>query len=143
MSAQMDTLFDRLKWAFNTQEDSEALVSKKIGIASSAMPEWRRGKSKPSLESVAKIAEYFNISMDWFVFGEEKPQFDRNPVGSPTIKPQTSDSLTDDEKALLEEYRKLPSSSKQKLRVYIDGLNDATESFDAVVKQTSRRRLFL
>ena len=41
-----------------------------LGLSNSAISEWKKGKAKPSLSAVTKIADYFNVSIDYLVNGE-------------------------------------------------------------------------
>ena len=38
-------------------------VSKATGIPSSTFSDWKKGKSKPQVEKLQKIAEFFNVSV--------------------------------------------------------------------------------
>lgn len=40
-----------------------------IGISSSAISEWKKGKGKPSAEAIVKLANYFNVSTDYILIG--------------------------------------------------------------------------
>lgn len=42
---------------------------KEAGLPSSALSEWRKGKAKPSLDAVTKIANHFDVSLDYLVKG--------------------------------------------------------------------------
>lgn len=41
-----------------------------LGLPISAISEWKKGKAKPSTEALVKIADYFNVSVD-FLLGRE------------------------------------------------------------------------
>lgn len=42
-----------------------------LGISNSAISEWKKGKAKPSLEAVVKIAKYFGVSTDYLLLEEQ------------------------------------------------------------------------
>lgn len=42
-----------------------------IGIAKNAMSEWKSGRIKPSIETIVKIAEYFGVSCDYILTGNQ------------------------------------------------------------------------
>lgn len=44
--------------------------SLKIGISSQVIYRWRNGTSKPSLEMLKKLAEYFGVSVSYFETGK-------------------------------------------------------------------------
>lgn len=40
-------------------------VSRHTGIATSTLSEWKNGKSEPKIDKMQKIADYFNVSLDY------------------------------------------------------------------------------
>ena len=42
-------------------------VHKETGIAQSTLSDWKRGKSVPSAENMIKIAEFFDVSVDYLL----------------------------------------------------------------------------
>lgn len=42
-------------------------VSKDTGIGQSTFSDWKKGRSKPKLEKLVKIAAYLNVSVEYFV----------------------------------------------------------------------------
>ncbi len=42
-------------------------VSKATGIPSSTFSDWKKGKSKPKIEKLQKIAKYFDVSVSYFL----------------------------------------------------------------------------
>lgn len=47
-------------------------VSKATGIPSSTFSDWKKGKSKPKVEKLQKLAEFFNVSVADFLEGVDK-----------------------------------------------------------------------
>lgn len=47
-------------------------VSKATGIAQSTLSDWKSGKSIPKADKMQKIADFFNVSVDYLMTGEEK-----------------------------------------------------------------------
>lgn len=47
-------------------------VSKETGIAQSVFSSWKNGISTPKQDKMQKIADYFNVSVDYLMTGEEK-----------------------------------------------------------------------
>ena len=51
--------------------DSKGLTDYKValdtGITKSTFTDWKTGRSKPKFEKLAKIAEYFEVTVDYFV----------------------------------------------------------------------------
>lgn len=47
-------------------------VSKETGIPQSTLSDWKRGRSIPKQDKLQKIADYFNVSLEYLMTGEEK-----------------------------------------------------------------------
>ena len=52
-------------------------LSKEIGISSGLISQWKKGLQKPSLDVVVKIADYFNISVDYLLGRTDKPEINK------------------------------------------------------------------
>ncbi len=48
-----------------------AVVSRATGIASSTLTEWKKGRYAPKTDKLQKIAEYFGVSVEYLMTGEE------------------------------------------------------------------------
>ena len=42
-------------------------VSKETGVSQTAFSNWKSGRSEPSLESLRKLAKYFDVPIDFFL----------------------------------------------------------------------------
>lgn len=42
-------------------------LEKNIGLTQGTISNWKNGKNKPSLDAVSKIADYFNVSVDYLL----------------------------------------------------------------------------
>ena len=62
---------DRLKELLETENVTQYALSKKIGISQSAVSNWLSGKKEPCIESLWKIADYFDVTVDYLI-GREK-----------------------------------------------------------------------
>lgn len=47
-------------------------VSKATGISQSSLSDWKLGKVTPKTENMKKIADYFGVSVEYLMTGEEK-----------------------------------------------------------------------
>lgn len=52
----------RLQHGFSQEE-----LSEQIGIKQSSYSDWENGKFKPNYEKLEKIADFFDVSLDWLV----------------------------------------------------------------------------
>lgn len=42
-------------------------VSKDTGIAQSVLSDWKRGRSKPKIDKIKILADYFGVPIDYFL----------------------------------------------------------------------------
>lgn len=54
-------------------------VCKGTGLPSSLFSEWKRGKSTPKADKLKKIADYFNVSVEYLMTGKEESEEKKNP----------------------------------------------------------------
>lgn len=47
-------------------------VGKETGIATSTLTDWKKGKSTPKADKLQKIADYFGVTLEYLMGGEEK-----------------------------------------------------------------------
>lgn len=85
-------------------------LTTELELANSSVSEWKKGKAKPSLEAVVKIAKYFGVTTDFLLLQEsdkqerpvsesEKP-FDRNPFYKDTTDQCTAVQKTSEQKLI-------------------------------------------
>lgn len=89
-------ILDRISKLLGNREQRE--LTNHLGLKSVAFSEWKSGKSKSYRKYLIEIADFFNVSLDYLVYGKEK--------SSPTVE------LTADERELLDIYNKLSEKSK-------------------------------
>lgn len=42
-------------------------VAKETGISKAAFTEWKKGRNEPKLNTLRKLAKYFNVPLDYFL----------------------------------------------------------------------------
>lgn len=47
-------------------------VSKDTGITQSTFTDWKTGRSKPKIDKLIVLANYFDVSIEYFLGGEQK-----------------------------------------------------------------------
>lgn len=60
-------LYDLRKKAGLSQEELANL----LGVTRQAVQKWEGGSSRPDLENLVSLAQYFNVTLDWLVTGQE------------------------------------------------------------------------
>lgn len=89
-------ILDRISKLLNGREQRE--LTDFLGIKSVAFSEWKSGKSKSYKKYLIEIADFFNVSIDYLVYGKE--------INS------IQDNLSEDEKRLLNMYSLLTDIEK-------------------------------
>lgn len=84
------------------------------GMNKGALNDIERKKSYPSLDKVARIADYLNVSIDYLA--------GRSGTPTMTMPPEDIDTSTADGAALLAIYNRLSPVDRAKLLLYADGL---------------------
>lgn len=64
-------IIDRILRLMSERNITATLLTTKTGLSRSAISEWKKGKAQPSVDAIAKIAIFFNVSTD-FLLGIEK-----------------------------------------------------------------------
>ena len=49
-------------------------VCRGTGLPSSLFSEWKRGKSSPKVDKLQKIADYFEVSIEYLMTGKDEPK---------------------------------------------------------------------
>lgn len=47
-------------------------VAKDIGISSVVFTDWKKGRSKPKVDKLQKIADYFGVTIEYFLNNENE-----------------------------------------------------------------------
>lgn len=76
-------------------------LTKYLGLNSVAFSEWKSGKSKSYRKYLIEIADFFNISIDYLVYGKEKNS--------------STDNLSENEREMLDVFSKFNEREQIKL----------------------------
>lgn len=83
-----------------TLQEERNVTNKEIeigaGLANASVSQWKRGKGKPSLENIIKVATYFQVTTDYLLGLSDIPVL----VPSAPVEK----SLTDEEQLLLDAF---------------------------------------
>lgn len=58
---------ERLNHLMRIEDLSQGELSRRIGVSQSAVCNWLNGKKEPSIESLWKLSEYFDVSVDYLI----------------------------------------------------------------------------
>ena len=90
---------------------SQLAFAKILGISQQTIGSWETGRTSPDLETLIKIASFFNVSTDYLLGVTDVPT--KNNVQSNLIK------LSDEELQLIKKYRELPLKAQKKLNLIL------------------------
>lgn len=74
---------------------------------------WKKGRQKPSIDALIKIADYFNVSIDYLVGRESAKQ---------TIQNTNINNQTDDLKQFIQLWEQMDEFQKASVTGYAQGL---------------------
>jgi transcriptional regulator with XRE-family HTH domain len=99
-------ILERLDILMSDRKISATKLTKELGLSVSTLTDWKTGKSKsPSIWAIAKFADYFDVSLDWLVFGKGREPF----------------LLSDSEKDFITDYRKLTPHQRDSINAFLKG----------------------
>ena len=92
-------------------------VTDQLGMSNSSFSDWKKGKGSPGVDALSKLAEYFNVSLDWLILGKTSENETKTPDTAKTLELSSS---ADEE--LLRKFHALPAEYQGKVMSYIDGM---------------------
>lgn len=117
----MDIL-DRISMLLGNREQKE--LTKYLGLNSVAFSEWKSGKSKSYRKYLIEIAEFFNISIDYLVYGKEKNS--------------STDNLSENEQEMLDVFQKFNDREQIKLIGRLEELYRQKQIKECVAHKVAR-----
>ncbi|MDY3987761.1 MAG: helix-turn-helix domain-containing protein [Massilioclostridium sp.] len=118
----MDKLLRNILHEKNSRRITDRDFQKDLGLYSSAVSEWKNGKSKSYQKHLAKIANYFGVSTDYLLGNEQK--------NKPTVD---DDELTE----MLSDPR-LKSIYEKLLKLTPENLDLADSQLDAILSHQDK-----
>ena len=86
--------YDRLSILMGQKDISARQITIDCKLNHSAITDWKSGKAKPSAEALSKLADYFDVSVDYLLGRTDDPEPIRFPGGYATHFPNAT-SLAD------------------------------------------------
>ncbi len=62
---------ERIKDLMNEERISQAELARSVGISQSAVCNWLNGKKEPSIDSLWRLADFFDLSVDYIIGRKE------------------------------------------------------------------------
>lgn len=107
----MNTFFYRLKDLRIEKNKTQKEVATAIQTTDDTIYSWEKGRSQPSIEMLARLADFFECSIDYLVGRED----DFGVISS------SESSLSGEEERLLSLFRQLPNTRKKTI---LDTMSD-------------------
>lgn len=105
---------------------------KSLGLSATNLKRWENGATVNS-DILIKISEYFDVSIDYLLKGEEQNAVNINGssnntnIGENAVMNVPYSNLDKHDKEILEEYNKLSLKNKAKVISYMTELEDTAE----------------
>lgn len=77
-------------------------AAKQFGVPKSTLNNWERGSSRPPLETLCRLADFYNTSLDYLAGYEPDPELVELTAAIKELPPEQRDNI----KALIEGLRK-------------------------------------
>lgn len=62
-----ENLYEKILELLEKNNETSYQVSKKTGISQTAFSNWKAGRSEPNVDNLKKLADYFGVSMEYFL----------------------------------------------------------------------------
>lgn len=106
----MSALLDRMKAIMEKEGIKAKQLTAELGISNSSFTDWNKGKGSPSVDALTKFADYFHVSLDYLVRGEEMKAVNILDFSNPM------------DAELLNKFHQLPTDLQGKVIGYIEGM---------------------
>lgn len=122
----MNEIYDRYKVIRDSRNVKDSQVAKETGITKSTFSEWKSGKYTPKQDKLQKIANYFNVSVDYLMTGtddsvKEPPQLSaRDERDISRRLEQTLSDLENQQDALMFDGAPLDDETKELLKASLE-----------------------
>ena len=106
----MSEIVNRMKAIMEENGVKAKQVTTELGISNSSFTDWSKGKGSPSVDALRKFSDYFNVSLDYLVRGEEFRNKSTLEFSNPRCR------------ELLDKFNQLTPELQIKLIGYVEGM---------------------
>ena len=104
------TTLERILSLINQNNLNAAQFLREAKLNSSSINDWKKGKANPSYGALVKIANYFNVSVEYLECKTDNPKPPEN--APPYVSPE--------EFAIVEKLRSLPPEKQRAIKMLLD-----------------------
>lgn len=112
----------RLEELMNRNGITKFRLSKQLNVSPSTISNWLNGESSPNIDRIRQIAEFFNVSTDFLLTGEE--------ATIPQMSPNESFEQLED--ILLDAFRKVSISDKIAILQHAESLAHSRQIYEFI-----------
>jgi len=73
----MESMIEKIETLCKSKNISIAKMSRHLDLSHAVFRQWKNTRQKPALESIIKVAKYFNVSIDWLVGLTDNPEINK------------------------------------------------------------------
>ncbi|MGN0813189.1 MAG: helix-turn-helix transcriptional regulator [Candidatus Coproplasma sp.] len=116
---------EALKYQREINGYSQSSLAKATGLKQQMISWWEANKGLPNIDFCVQLANFYGITLEELLGLEDYPPEPKTSAVAPIHSADAG--YTDEERALIEEYRKLPADSK-KLILRMIGVTSDTQT---------------
>lgn len=98
----------RIQYLITKDSKNKSKILRELHLSTSTLSDWEKGKGNPSTSAIIKLANYFNVTSDYILFGTERTE---------------NSELTTSENKWLEIFHMFSEPEKQNLIELIQNLS--------------------
>lgn len=91
---------------------SQMAFAKLFGVSQQTIGSWETNRTSPDLESLSKLANFFNVSIDYLLGLTDIPETIDTYIAKQSNKHPVENQYNADEQELIQLYRELPPEGK-------------------------------
>lgn len=96
---------DRIEKVIVDNKLTKSEFARIVGISTGNLGDWKRGKSIPGANALKRIAENFNVSLDWLILGKEQEPVFHSVIHHHTLTDTRGLLTEEEERELLEQAK--------------------------------------
>lgn len=95
---------NRIKLLRTSRDMKQSELAKDLGIGASTLSYWERGDFQPDNDSLIKLADYFNVTIDYLLSRTDDPT---PPSAARSAPPDPFEDLSEESRKELEKFAEL------------------------------------
>ena len=127
VEAIMQTIGSRIRYLRKKKGVTLSEAARATAISKSNISSFENDKSKPSIDALINLSNYFEVSSDWIIRGDDaipkKEQNDQQtPTGSAVVEGRRPEYLNSAELDLIKSYRNLTERERGRVDQFVNSL---------------------